>query len=154
MGAPQAITACGDSFINDYSLKENIMKTKGLLIISCFLLTAIYAQAQGGFQRRTVEERVQITHQKLDSAFKLDKSKLADADSAFASYYRAQDKLREEMMSGGGQPDFQAFREKMQPLIDERDKKLQTILTPDQFKTWKDVIEPSMRPRRQGNGGR
>ena|SRR5215831_16540078 len=131
------------------------MKTQGLLILPFFIVAAMAANAQGGFQRRTVEERVQIAHQKLDSAFKLDKAKLAEADSAFATYYRAQDKVREEMMSGGGQPDFQAFREKVQPFMDERDKKLQGILTADQYKTWKEVIEPSMRPRRQnGSGGR
>jgi len=129
------------------------MKTKMVFVISFFLLGAITVNAQGGFQRRTVEERLQIVNQKLDSAFKLDKTKLTDADSAFANFYRAADKLREDMMSGGGQPDFQAMREKMQPLMDERDKKLQTILTADQFKTWKDAIEPSMRPHRQGGGG-
>jgi len=128
------------------------MKTNGLLIVSFFILAAFAANAQGG-QRRTVEERVQMVHQKLDSAFKLDKTKLADADSAFAEYFRGQEKVRQDMMSGGGQPDFQAMREKMQPLMDERDKKLQAILTADQFKTWKDEIEPSMRPRRQGGGG-
>jgi hypothetical protein len=130
-----------------------IMKTKVVLTISFFLFGAIAVNAQGGFQRRTVEERVQIIQQKLDSAFKLDKTKLADADSAFANYYRATDKMRDEMMGGGGQPDFQAMREKMQPLMDERDKKLQGILTTDQFKTWKEQIEPSLRPRRQGSGG-
>ncbi len=130
------------------------MKTKIIVMISSFLFGAIVVNAQGGFQRRTVQERVQIVQQKLDSAFKLDKTKLADADSAFANYYRATDKLREDMMSGGGQPDFQAMREKMQPLMDERDKKLQGILTADQFKTWKEQIEPSMRPRRQGGGNR
>jgi hypothetical protein len=129
------------------------MKTKIILVISFFIFGAIAANAQGGFQRRTVEERLQIVNQKLDSAFKLDKAKLTDADSAFANYYRAADKLRDDMMSGGGQPDFQAMREKMQPLMDERDKKLQTILTADQFKTWKEAIEPSMRPHRQGSGG-
>ena len=129
------------------------MKIKMIFVISFFIFGAITVNAQGGFQRRTVEERLQIVNQKLDSAFKLDKTKLTDADSAFANYYRAADKLREDMMSGGGQPDFQAMREKMQPLMDERDKKLQTILTADQFKTWKDAIEPSMRPHRQGGGG-
>ena len=95
-----------------------------------------------------------MVHQKIDSAFKLDKAKAADVDSAFANYYRSQDKLRQDMMSGGGQPDFQAMREKMQPLADERDKKLQGILTADQYKVWKEQIEPSMRPqRRQGGGG-
>ena len=129
------------------------MKTKITLMISSFILLTLAVNAQGGgFQRRTVEERVQIAQQKFDSAFKLDKAKLADADSVFATYYRAQDKLRQEMMNSG-QQDFQAMREKMQPLMDERDKKLQGILTADQYKTWKDSIEPSLRPRRQNNGG-
>jgi hypothetical protein len=130
------------------------MKTKITLMISSFILLAIVSNAQGSFQRRTVEERVQMAQQKFDSAFKLDKAKLADADSVFANYYRGQDKIREEMMSVGGQPDFQAMREKMQPLMDERDKKLQGILTADQYKTWKDAIEPSLRPRRQNNNNR
>jgi hypothetical protein len=79
---------------------------------------------------------------------------LAEVDSTFASFYRAQDKMRDEMMSGGGQVDRDAMRAKFQPLMDDRDKKLQGILTADQYKTWKDVIEPSMRPRgmRQGGG--
>jgi hypothetical protein len=129
------------------------MKTKITVMISSFILFTVVVNAQGGFQRRTVEERVQIVQQKFDSAFKLDKPKLDDVDSVFANYYRAQDKLREEMMSGGGQPDFQAMREKMQPLMDERDKKLQAMITADQYKTWKEAIEPSLRPRRQNNGG-
>src|SRR5580765_4483979 len=131
-----------------------IMK-KMLLIAPMILIVAISASAQGGgnFQRRTVEERVQTIHQKMDSAFKLDKTKLADADSAFAAYYRASDKVREEMMSGGGQPDRQAMMAKMQPLMDERDKKLKDVLTEEQFKTWKEVIEPSMRGGGRPRGG-
>ena len=128
------------------------MKTKITLMISSFILLTFVVNAQGGFQRRTVAERVQMVQQKFDSAFKLDKAKLADVDSVFANYYRGQDKLREEMMSSG-QQDFEAMREKMQPLMDERDKKLQGMLTADQYKTWKEAIEPSLRPRRQNNGG-
>jgi hypothetical protein len=128
------------------------MKTKITLMISSFILLTLVVNAQGGFQRRTVAERVQMVQQKFDSAFKLDKAKLADVDSVFANYYRGQDKLREEMMSSG-QQDFQAMREKMQPLMDERDKKLQGMLTAEQYKTWKEAIEPSLRPRRQNNGG-
>lgn len=124
---------------------------KFAVIFSSLILVAIAVNAQGGFQRRTVEERVQMVQQKFDSTFKLDKTKLADVDSVFANYYRGAEKIREDMMSGGGQPDFQAMREKMQPLMEERDKKLQGILTADQYKTWKDSLEPSMRPRRQNN---
>jgi hypothetical protein len=129
------------------------MKTKVVLMITFLVLTVIGVNAQGGFQRRTVEERVQMVHQKLDSAFKLDKAKLADADSAFATFYRATDKVRDEMMAGG-QFDRQAFMDKVQPYTDERDKKMQGILTADQFKTWKETIEPSLRPRRPGGGNR
>jgi len=128
------------------------MKTKITALISSFILLAVLANAQGGLQRRTVAERVQFVEQKFDSAFKLDKSKLAETDSIFANYFRAQDKLREEMMSSGGQ-DFQAMREKMQPLMEDRDKKLQGILTADQYKTWKESLEPSIRPHRPNNGG-
>ena len=130
------------------------MKTKVVLMIAFFVFAAVAVNAQGGFQRRTVEERVQIIQQKLDSAFKLDKAKLADADSVFANYYRATDKLRDEMMAGGGQFDRQAFMDKVQPVTDDRDKKLQGILTADQFKIWKEQIEPSLRPRRPGGGNR
>jgi hypothetical protein len=129
------------------------MKMKIAVMLSSLILMAVTVNAQGGYQRRTVEERVQMTNQKFDSTFKLDNTKQADVDSAFANFYRSADKVREDMMSGGGQPDFQAMREKMQPLMEERDKKLEGILTADQFKIWKDSLEPSMRPRRQNNGG-
>jgi hypothetical protein len=128
------------------------MKTKIVFMISFIIFAVGAVSAQGGFQRRTVEERLQIINQKLDSAFKLDKAKLADADSAFANYYRGTDKLRDDMMAGG-QFDRQAFMDKVQPLTDARDKKLQGILTADQYKTWKEAIEPSLRQRRPGGGG-
>ncbi len=125
------------------------MKKILMVLVVLAVSGAVAVQAQGGQQRRTVEERVQAAHQKLDSAFKLEKAKITEADSVFAVYYRAQDKLREELMASGSQ-DFQAMREKMQPLADERDKKLQAILTADQYKIWKDQIEELLRPRRGG----
>ena len=64
--------------------------------------------------------------------------------------YRQQDKLREEMRSGGERPDFQAMREKMQPALDTRDKELKALLTDEQFKKWKEEIEPALIPRRGG----
>jgi hypothetical protein len=124
---------------------------KMILFLAILFAGSVVVNAQG-FQRRTVEERVATAHQKLDSAFKLDNTKLSQADSVFANFYRSNDKIRDEMMSGGGQPDFQAMREKMQPFMDERDKKLQGILTEDQIKIFKDQIEPTLRPRRPGGG--
>src|SRR4029079_5157760 len=122
--------------------KKTYTMKRMIIPITLFLLMgSVSAFAQGGFQRRTVEERVQMIHQKMDSAFKLDEDKLANVDSLYANYYRTTDKMREDLMAGGGQPDqdsIQAMREKMQPLSEERDKKLQAILTADQYKTWKE----------------
>ena len=102
----------------------------------------------GGFQRRTVEERVKIVHDKLDSAFKPAADKLKEIDVIFTDFYKAQDKMREEMMGGGERPDPQVMREKMQGMATERDDKLKKVLSEDQFKKWKEEIEPSMRPQR------
>lgn len=124
---------------------------KIILFLSVIFTGSLMVNAQGGFQRRTVEERVASVHQKIDSAFKLDNAKLTQVDSIFANYYRSTDKIRDEMMNGG-QPDFQAMREKTQPLTDDRDKKLQGVLTEADYKTWKDAIEPMIRPRRGGGG--
>ncbi len=122
---------------------------KHLLASLLFIMAISVAQAQGGFQRRTPEERMQMVHQKIDSAFKLEKSKLDATDSVFLKYYKAQDAIFEEMRNGGGMPDREAMQAKMQPLMEDRDKSLKAILTDDQYKTWKDQIEPSMRPQRR-----
>ena len=123
---------------------------KSIFIALVLLAGSVSVMAQGGgnFPRRTVEERVKTIHEKLDSAFKLEPAKLVQADSVFAGYYRATDKLREEMMNGG---DRSTMREKMQPIADDRDAKLKPILGDDNFKKFKDEIEPSM--RRGGPGG-
>jgi hypothetical protein len=128
---------------------------KSIFILSLLLLAgSVTVMAQGGgFQRRTVAERVQRVHEKIDSAFHLDAAKQAQVDSAFATFYRGQDKVRDEAMAGGGQPDFQAMREKSQPLMDARDKELKAILGDDKFKIYKEGIEPTMRGRGPGGGG-
>lgn len=124
------------------------MKIRFAWMIALFTFTVLAAQAQPG-NRRTVEERVKSVHEKLDSAFKLEAATLTKVDTVFANYYRQTDKLRDEMRSGE-RPDFQAIREKMQPLSDTRDKELKALLTDEQFKKWKDEIEPALMPRRGG----
>ena len=126
---------------------------KQILILVLFLFAGFaFVNAQGGPPRRTVEERVKMVHQKIDSAFKLEATNMAEVDSIFANFYRSQDKVREDMMSGGGQFDRQAMMEKMQPLMDDRDTKLKKALGDDKFKVWKEQIEPTMR-RGGGRGG-
>jgi periplasmic protein CpxP/Spy len=123
------------------------MKKQLVLTAMAVLIGLSSINAQGGFQRRTVEERVKSVHEKLDSAFKPDAIKMASIDSIFTVYYTAQDKVREEMMASGTM-DRDAMRAKMQELADVRDGKLKTVLTEAEMKTWKEAIEPSMRPQR------
>ena len=58
-------------------------------------------------------------------------------------------------MSGGERPDMQVMRDRMQPIINGRDKELKVLLGDDKFTIWKNDIEPAMNPRRgPGGGGR
>lgn len=123
-------------------------KQIALSLMALFVtMASVMAQSQGG-KRLTVAERVKVVNEKL-ADFKLDNDKLIKTDSVFTAYYTSMQKQREEMMSGGGTPDNEAVRDKMLKLNIERDEQLQLIFTNDQFKKWKEDIEPALRPQRQ-----
>ncbi len=127
---------------------------KSVIVLMLLIATgglSVMAQG-GGFQQRTPEERLKPVHFKIDSAFKLDAAIMAKVDSVFLASYAEADKMREEFRNSGSQ-DFQAMREKMQPINDARDAKLKPLLGDDNFKIWKEKIEPTMR-RGPGGGGR
>ena len=130
------------------------MKKMSLLLLAVVAFAGAYAQPGGGFQRRTVEERVASVHAKMDSAFKLDAAKATEVDAIFTSFYKDSDKAREEMMASGERPSREVMQAKMQPLNEAREKKLKAVLPEAQYEIWKKEIEPSMRPQRpQGGGG-
>ncbi len=120
------------------------MALLGMGLVIC--LASVIAQGQGG-QRMTVEQRMTTANEKL-TPLNLGKDELSKTDSVFTSYYTALQKERDEMMASGNM-DRDAMREKMQKLSKERDDKLKLIFTDDQYKKWKDEIEPAMRPQRQ-----
>jgi periplasmic protein CpxP/Spy len=132
------------------------MKQKMLLLAALGLLSFFAMNAQqgggGGMMRMSIPDRVKSVMDKL-ADFKLDKDKTALTDSAFTNYYTAAQKMRQDAMAGGGQPDRDAMRDKMQKLMGERDDKLKKIFTDDQYKKWKDEIEPTTRPQRPNGGG-
>ena len=129
-----------------------MMKKKMFLFAALALLAFCGVNAQPGGVQRSVPERVKLVMDKLVD-FKLDKDKTALTDSAFTNYYRSQQKMMEDMRAAGGQPDRDKMMEGRKKLADERDEKLKKIFTDDQFKKWKDEIEPSTRPQRPGGGG-
>ena len=124
-----------------------------LLVIAISGVVAVQAQqGGGGFQRRTPEERLKMVKEKLVD-LNLNQDQTTKSDTAFIEYYRAQDKIFEEMRAAGGAPDRDAIREKMMKVAGERDDKLKKIYTDEQFKKWKETIEPTTRPQRGGGGG-
>jgi acyl-CoA reductase-like NAD-dependent aldehyde dehydrogenase len=124
------------------------MKRKMPFLIAALLGAIFTVNAQGGFQRPSVEERVKTTMQKLES-FNLDDAKKTAIDSIFTQSYKALDAKRDQARTNteGGE-DRAAIREEMRKLIDERDEKLKKVFTEEQFKKWKEEIEPSMGRRR------
>ena len=116
-----------------------------------------FAVAQGGgggFQRRTPEERTAAIHNKLDSAFKLEAKTLTNLDSALNTLHRAQDKKMQELLAGGpGSVDRETMRAEREKWDNAKNDIIKAVLTEDQFKIWKEQIEPTMRPRGFGGGG-
>ncbi|MEO6316927.1 MAG: hypothetical protein ABIU63_11695 [Chitinophagaceae bacterium] len=128
------------------------MKKKMILLATAAMITLFAANAQGGgMQRMPVPERVKMVMDKLTD-FKLDKDKTAATDSAFTNYFTSQEKAMQDMRAGGAQPDREKMMETRKKLSGERDEKLKKIFTEEQFKKWKDEIEPTTRPQRPGGG--
>lgn len=129
------------------------MKKISLFITALLAFGAIsYAQPGGGMNRMTTEERVARIHHKLDSAFKLEPTKMAAIDTALTALYKAQDAKRQELMAGG-MPDRETFMAEMKKYTDAQDEILKAVLTKEQFDIWKEKIQPAMRPQRPGGGG-
>ena len=115
-----------------------------IFFISAFILAGmLFAQAQG-FQRRTMEERVKLATDTLSTIFKFEKSVQDQTVVIFTDYYKAMDKLREGLPDGE-RPD----RIQMEKLSTDRDERLRKIFTEEQFKKFKDEIEPALRSRRR-----
>ena len=121
------------------------MKTKITMLVAFILMVAtsgIYAQ---GMQRRTVPERVKATMDKITPALNLDATQQTQTDSAFTDYYNAQMKMFQDARASGERPD----RTQFQKLTDDRDAKLKTIFTEDQYTKFKNEVEESLRPQRR-----
>src|SRR5690606_11933658 len=106
----------------------------------------------GPGQQRSPEERAKQTMERL-ADLKLDKDQTEKTSAVFKEFYEARQKMMEEMRAGGGAPDRDAMMEKIQKMNADRDEKLKKIFTGDQYKKWKDEIEPTLRPQRGGGGG-
>lgn len=119
------------------------MKIKILFLSVFFCALTLFSLAQGQ-QRRTVEERVKRVVDTMTTVFKIEKTVQDQASVVFTEYYTSMDKLRESLPEGE-RPD----RAEIDKLTAARDEKLKKILNQEQFITFKDDIEPALRPRRR-----
>jgi len=117
-----------------------------LIALILIATTSIFAQ---GFQRLTVPERVKATMDKIKEPLQLNQSQIDKTDSVFTEFYTAQNKMREEARASGNRPDRTVF----QKMTSDRDEKLKTIFTDEQFTKFKNELEESLRPQRPQGGG-
>ena len=129
---------------------------KNLFVFSICMLAfsvAAMAQPQMNMQRRTPAERAAVIHAKLDSAFKLEPTKLAMVDTALTVLYKRQEARMREIMESGDRPDPESMREEFKKYSDAQEEILKAVLTAEQFTIWKEQILPSMRRGGPGGGG-
>ena len=126
------------------------MKKQFLVMMAFMFMAFNAANAQGGgMQRQTPEERTKTTMEKL-APLQLSEEQTTKTTAVFLDSYNTQQKAMEEMRASGSF-DREAFQAKRKEWNDARDVKLKEIFTADQFKKFKDEIEPSMAPQRRTN---
>ena len=126
------------------------MKTKISMLAGLLFMASMSTQAQPAMQRRTVPERVKSAMEKISDPLKLDETQQDKTTAIFTEFYTSQDKMREDAKASGIRPD----RSTMEKRVEERDNKLKSIFTDDQFNKFKSDIEPTLRPhRREGTQG-
>ncbi|MBE7173755.1 MAG: hypothetical protein INR73_24495 [Williamsia sp.] len=133
------------------------MKTKIGFFSMLLLAGALTVNAQGGggggFQRRTPEENTKRVVDTLNSVFKLEQGAQTQVQTIFMDFYKAQNKMMDDMMASGGQMDRDKMRADREKMVADRDEKLKKALSDDQFKKFKSDIEPALSPRRRMGGG-
>jgi hypothetical protein len=119
------------------------MKSKITLFVMLMFIGILSTQAQqGGFQRRTPEERTKMQVDRMGDSLKISAAQQKDVSTVFMDYYKAHDKLRE-----GLAPGTRPERADIEKTVADRDAKLKIILTEQQFTRFKDMEAAMMRNR-------
>ena len=124
-------------------MKKQLVLTLAAVLIS---ISMVFAQGGNGNTQRTPEEKVKAVMDKL-TVLKLDKNKSNKIESVFFDYYKEQHKMWEELMASNNNAEKSTLRGKMQKLLNDREAKLKSLFTDEQYKKWKDEIEFSLKPQ-------
>lgn len=120
---------------------------KLLLLLAFGLAVTFSAQAQQGGQRRSVEERVKMTLDRMKETLQITPEQTVKLDSVFTKSFKDMEKAREDARTSGNRMDRDAFMK----FANERDEKIKSILTEEQYKKYKAAEEE--RRQRMGNRG-
>jgi len=116
------------------------IKTFGLIVLLCMMVSPVFAQ-----RRFNPDEMA-----KRQSSYVIDNiSSLtaAQKDSVQAIYATFATDIQNAFNNNSG--DRQAMRDQMTQLRTQRDKELQAVLTPDQFKQYQDLMAKARNSRRR-----
>lgn len=106
------------------------------MIILVASIYSIQAQQGGnGAPRRSVEERVKMTMDRITDSLKLDAKQQPLTSVALTDYYKAQEKLREGLVPG-----TRPEKTQMDKLMTDRDEALKKIWSEAQFKKFKEMM--------------
>ncbi len=131
------------------------MKTRAILFGLVFLLALVNTGVQAQPRKNTENKKVAFVKERFAEVLKLNTAQLETIGEIFTTFYNDQEKIRENIQkppSGMAQglvgQDFQSVRKRNELIIASRDEKLKKLLTTEQFKTWLDVIEPSLKAKK------
>ncbi|MGN6510557.1 MAG: hypothetical protein ACTHLD_13935 [Chitinophaga sp.] len=128
------------------------MKKQFLFALAFMLAVNVAAFAQqggGNGQRRTPEERAKMTVERLTKQLQLNNDQAVKLGTVYTEFYKDMQKKREEAQAGGNRMDREAF----QKMGNERDEKVKTVLTEEQFKKYKEQMEAMRQRGSRGGGG-
>lgn len=122
---------------------------KQVLAFLAFMMISVAAVNAQGMQRQKPEERAKSTVEKL-APLALNADQATKTTTVFTDFYSSQQKAIQEMRESGG-GNRETFMAKRKELADARDLKLKEIFTEEQYKKFKEEIEPTLMPQRRAN---
>lgn len=130
------------------------MKTKTIFLGFVFLLALVNFRLQAQ-PVKVIENKVSFVKERFADVLKLEPERLNTVGEIFTTFYTDQERIRENIQKppsglaqGFAGQDFQSVRKRNEMIITARDEKLKKLLTTEQYKTWLETIEPSLKAKK------
>ncbi len=124
-----------------------------VMVLACYSVALAQPPGGGGgFQRMTVEERVENVLKSAKS-LKLDNVKQDSVKAIFTDFYQTQQTQMDAIRNSGQRPDMQAMREASEKMAAARDARLKAVLSEDEWKQWEKKVSPNLNQRPGGGPG-